>query len=174
MPGACAKRGIETCCGKRARRFGRFLGRRNYQACNAFSAGHQYRVASRRSWVSQILPIPGDTRTCPRASTLMQRTAMLDGRFSAGGFHQNAAHRFRRGSKEVIAAVPVGLTTRVCVSRTGFFHQAHIGFVNKRGGLQRLPRPLVRQLGGSQLSQLGIHQRQQLFRRGGIAGFDLR
>ena len=50
--------------------------------------------------------------------------------------------------------------------------QAQIGFVNKSGRLQRLPRLLLSQTLGSQQAQLIVYQREQLGRCVWIAGID--
>ena len=74
--------------------------------------------------------------------------------FRLGVINQNSPHGFGRRTKEMPAAVPV----------PGLIHvdQSQIRLVDQRRGLQRLPRPLLRQALGGQLAQLVIDQRQQL------------
>ena len=59
------------------------------------------------------------------------------------------------------------------VLRHGLIDQSHVGLMHQRRRLQRLPRLLVGQLRRSQPAQFVIDERQQLFRRQAIAGFDL-
>lgn len=56
------------------------------------------------------------------------------------------------------------------------FHidQPNIRVVHQRGGLERLAWPLVRQPGSRELSQLVIHEREELIGGRGITRFDLR
>ncbi len=80
---------------------------------------------------------------------------------AAGVFDQNPAHGFGRGRKEMPAAIPgpVGLAA----------DQSQIGFVDERGGLERLPRRLSRQPLCSEPPQLVVDERQQLASGAGLA-----
>ena len=73
--------------------------------------------------ISQLLP--------------MAFTAGLEASLVTGSLHQDSPHCFGRRAKKMSPAVPV----------LGFFnvHQSHIGLVNERRRLNRLPRPLIRE-----------------------------
>jgi hypothetical protein len=75
-----------------------------------------------------------------------------------GALDQDAAHGFRGGHEEVVAAVPV--LVRIA-------HQAEPGFVDQRCGLERVPGRFLGHLVSGQLTQLFINQRQQFL--GGAA-----
>jgi hypothetical protein len=52
-------------------------------------------------------------------------------------------------------------------------HQSQPGFVDESGGLQRLARLLVRQLGGSEFAEFIVDEGKQLFRRARITILNL-
>ena len=54
------------------------------------------------------------------------------------------------------------------------FFLVAIGLMHDRGGLERLAWLLVGQLGGGQLTQFLVDERQQLVGGGWVAGFGLR
>src|SRR5207248_48691 len=68
--------------------------------------------------------------------------AMLEPFFAASTFDEDAAHGLGTGGEEMAAAVPVRLGLPGLTS--GARHQAQIGFVDQRGGFQRLARLLLR------------------------------
>ncbi len=80
--------------------------------------------------------------------------AAFVGLLAAGLIDQDAAHGLGRGGEEVAAIVPALLGIVA--------DQAHIRFVDQRGGLQRLPGILPGQSLRRQLAQLVVDQRQQL------------
>ncbi len=74
------------------------------------------------------------------------------GVFPACVFDEDAAHGFGGRGEEMAAAIPL-----LCLLRV---HQAEVGFVDQGRGLERLARPLLRQLPAGQFAQLLIDQRQ--------------
>ena len=78
----------------------------------------------------------------------------------ARAFDKNAAHRFRRGRKELRAPCPASLL---------FSGQAQPGFMNQRGGLESLAGALARHLVRGQLAQFLINEREQFLGGLGIA-----
>ena len=90
----------------------------------------------------------------------------LQARVATSTLHENPSHGFCCCRKEMAAGIPM--------LRLLDIHEPDVCVVHQGRGLQRLPRSFLRQLGGGQLSELVIHQRQQLLRRRWIAGFDLR
>ena len=91
---------------------------------------------------------------------------MLDPCSPPGILDKDSPHRLGRGAKEVSTAVPMLSLLDI--------HEPDIGLMHQRRGLQRLTRFLLSQLGGGQLPQLLIHQRQELFGGTRVARFDLR
>ena len=79
---------------------------------------------------------------------------MSDAGLLARPIHENAAHGFGSGPEEVAPSAPGHMLLRP--------HQAQPGFMNQRGGLQRLARLLLGHLRGRQLAQFLINQREQL------------
>jgi hypothetical protein len=80
---------------------------------------------------------------------------------SPGALYKEASHRFGGCGEEVAAAVPL--------LRVIHIHQPQVRLVHQRRRLQRLPGLLVHQPLRCQLPQFLINERQQLFRRNGIA-----
>lgn len=74
---------------------------------------------------------------------------------------QNSPHRLGRRVKEAAPAVPVLLRLAS--------HQPHLGLVDQRRRLQRLPRLLMGDLRRRQFPKFLIHQRQKLLRRRRVA-----
>jgi hypothetical protein len=82
-------------------------------------------------------------------------TAMADALPPPRFLDKDAAHRFSSGAKEVRATIP----------GTGFSatREPQPRFVDERGGLQSLSRPLVSHLGCGETAKFAINQGQQLF-----------
>ena len=51
-------------------------------------------------------------------------------------------------------------------------HEPQPGLMDKRGGLEGLPRTFLGQAAGGEVSQFGVDQRQQVLRRAGFSLFD--
>lgn len=86
-------------------------------------------------------------------------------RFQTGIVNQYSPHRLGRGAEEVSAALPVAAAV------VGGY-ETRIGFVNERGRLERMIRPLHRHPSSGQILEGLINQWQQLLRRRGIALID--
>ena len=82
--------------------------------------------------------------------------AMLQARFAAGVFDQDAPHGFRRRRKKVGPVFP-------CLAAVADHPQP--GFVHQRRGLERVAGGFPQHAGGGKISQFIIDQRQQLIRR---------
>ena len=81
---------------------------------------------------------------------------VTQGAFAAGVVDEDAAHGFGGGGKEMRPVLP---------ARVGLANEAQVGFVDERGGLQRLPGRFVRHLLGSQPAQFIVHHGQQFLGR---------
>ena len=66
---------------------------------------------------------------------------------------QDFSHGLRRRAEEMPSPVP---------SRIGLTDELHVGLVHQRGRLQRLPRPLARELRGGERTELGVDDGQEL------------
>ena len=73
---------------------------------------------------------------------------------ATGILHQDAANGLGRGGEEMAAMVPV--------IAVGCPNQPEVGFVNESGWLQGLARLLGRQLGGGELAQFIVNEREQV------------
>ena len=82
----------------------------------------------------------------------LQLTTVLQPPFASGRLHQDAAHRLRRGRKEMRAILKIRLLVRLQQSQPRLMHE--------RGGLQRMSRRLLRHPVRRKFSQLSINQRQ--------------
>ena len=91
----------------------------------------------------------------------MDVAATFLARLAAGVIDENPSYRLGGGCKEMASAVPVLFAVAI--------HQPQIRLVYQGSGLQRLPRLLLGELLSGQLSQLGIHQWQQIRSRLWIA-----
>ena len=78
--------------------------------------------------------------------------------FTPGPVDEDAAHGRGRHAEEVLSIRE--LSFRLIADQT------QVGFVDQRGSVERLPRPLLRQLLGGELAQLLVDQRQELL--GGV------
>jgi len=87
--------------------------------------------------------------------------AALRGPLLPRPLNEDAAHGLGRGGEEVAAIVELPVAD-----------QAQVSFVNQGGGVERLPRLLVRELGCGKATQLVVDQRQQLTGGLRIAGFE--
>src|SRR5262245_61723004 len=74
--------------------------------------------------------------------------------FTTRIFNQQAAHGFGRRDEKMSSTVPLPVLV------TG--DQAEIGLMHKGGRLQRLARLFLSELGGGQLTQFVVNQRQKL------------
>jgi hypothetical protein len=77
---------------------------------------------------------------------------------------QNTAHGLGCGRKEVAAVVP-----RL---RAFFIDEPDVRFMHQRCGVERLSRPLARQLLGRQLPQLFVNEREEVASRLRVALFN--
>jgi hypothetical protein len=83
---------------------------------------------------------------------------------SFGVIQHDSSHRLCSCSIEMLSALP---------RHSPITDKAEVRLEHQSGGLQRLARFLVGQLGCGKSTQLLVHQRQQLFGSGRVAGFDL-
>ena len=70
--------------------------------------------------------------------------------------HQNAPHHLGRNREEMRAILPLHALV---------IHQAHVGFIDQRGGLQAVPRALALHVAARQTAQFVINDGSQLFER---------
>src|SRR5581483_8256322 len=79
-------------------------------------------------------------------------TAMAGGGFAARAIDEDAAHGLGGGAKEMGAAIKLG---------RGAAGEAEPGFVNKRGGLERLAGGFAGHFGGGQFAQFLVNEGQE-------------
>jgi hypothetical protein len=87
---------------------------------------------------------------------LVDVTASFDGRAYAGSVHQDAPHELRRDSEEMRPILPVDTLP---------VHEAYVGLVNQRGGLQRDARVFPAQVLPGQLTKLSVDKRREPLQR---------
>jgi hypothetical protein len=83
-------------------------------------------------------------------------TASFEGRACAGSVHQDAPHDLRRDGEEMRPILPVDPLP---------VHEAYIGLVNQRGGLQRDARLFPAQVLPGQLTKLSVDERREPLQR---------
>jgi hypothetical protein len=96
----------------------------------------------------------------------------------AGSVNQNPPHRLGCGGEEM-AAIGEFLRARRASKGISFTraratgsNQSHVRLMHQRRGVERLARPFMRELGGGELAQFLVDQRQKLLGGTRIAGID--
>jgi hypothetical protein len=69
--------------------------------------------------------------------------------------HQDLAHQARRHTEEMRAALP---------GRIALIDEPHVGLMDKRGGLQRVPQAFLAQVAGGQSAKFPINQGREVIK----------